>query len=721
MSAEGLQRTLIIGLGETGARVADRLLAHLSANLGQLGVVEGIVVRAAEDGGDDLTWIDTALSVSPGAFFAEWRGEWETMLADALRRISRLEHLTRLGEQGLRLRRADEVHLVLIADVSQPWVACSLADVADSLHEGVYRTLTCDSALTGLWLLADTGDSSDNPQCQGNATSSRSSLPVSQPSYLPSLHSLAENNLSGDLFNRGCFVASATNEVGLVIGDADDLVRHAAHFLSLLLASPLEIAADGMEWNVGGLAGREGVPLISFGLAAVRWPGQELVEALSRRWAESVLARLTAPIAGVEEEAQPAAQRLIAGDRLAPPLLIERLAGEMPGLSNYLADEVADPPWPWQLVDVQKRLEAGAQDWEDAWLAARGALESTLTEVEKRWQTAAPGWLAQQVGMAERGALVRTKAHLAALNGLLEAFVEGVEAQAEEAGADLVEVERQMGATAAKLAEVVAAFPASPLEMLLHWGLRPLGWLRRWAACRHAQTIARRYAHLLRNRLMIWQVSYLYDTLLPVYREWATNWKKQVDAWEHCVRQISKASQSPALATWQEQVEEALTGAGGPWTVELVEELYRSAGAADELAPEVAWGRLGPLAQWVEAGLDAGEVVQRLCDYAADALTPWVALPVDLALSRQIPDEEALADWLVSFVDQASPFLRYDEAALAEEARSQVRRDTWLLLPGADDSRLARLYQDWPAPPIPLISQSPEELIAITIRRGLCS
>jgi hypothetical protein len=765
MAVEGLQRTLLVGLGKAGAQVVDRLLARLEALFGPIGILAGIAVRAEGDAQAGLATVDDVLCVSPEASFDGWRADpspgspvpappwpapsWdrdgtragtdqggqvqagqalEGMVADVLRRISRLAHLTTLAGRGLTLCYPDEVHLVLVADVSQPWVTHSLAAVADSLHESVYHTLACESRLTGLLLLPDTS-ATPSPQSQeSNAPPQSTILPIYQSTNLPTYQSTTLPIYHPPTLPfSACFIASQTNEAGLVMGDAADLARHASHFLALLIGSPLGTATGEPAWEAGELPGPEGAPLASFGLAAVRWPGQELGRALSARWAQSLLAWLTAQAAGAEEEANAAAQLLVAAERVAPPLLVESLAGLMPGLPGHLADEAPDPPWPWQMVDVQKRLEAGAQGWEEAWPAARGVWEPALAEISQAWRAAASGWLAQHIGESEAGALAQARAHLAVLDELLEAFVEGVQAYVEEAEADLVAVERKMGAAAASLAGAVAAFPASPLETLLRWGLRPLGWLRFWAECRHAQALAREYAHLLRARLAAWQALLLYEAVLPVYREWAAWWARQVEAWEGCAHQVARARESAHLVAWPEQVQAALAIANGPWTMELIEELYREALAPDDLAPEVAWTRLGPLARWVQDGIDAQEIVRHLSDYAADALVAWVALPVDLALLRQFPDREALQNWLAAFIAQARPFWRYDETTLAEQARSRVRLTTWLLLPEADASKpvpegqggLADLCRAWPQPPILLESQSPEELVAVSVRHRL--
>ncbi len=724
MRVEGVQRTLIVGLGERGAQVVDRLLARLEERLGPVGVVGGVAVR--EEGASHPALADgvgATLSISPAASLGAWQNDLEGMVAGALRRISRLTHLTDLAARGLALHPADEVHLILVADLGQPWVVASLGDVAGSLRDVVYRILSCGAGLTGVLLDAGSGAPPNSSEAEGGrvqqpgvgaeAGEDEDNLPGDSLQGLPNV---ALPGLDSQVeFDRGCFLVSLTNEAGLVVGDVDRLVARVAYFLTLLVTSPLGAAVTESGWDEGW----EATPLAGFGLATIRWPGEALARALSMRWAREMLTWLTAPILKIEEEASTAAQRWVAGERWAPPLLIESLADRMPPLPDHLADEVPDPPWPWQLVGVQKRLETAIRRWEEEWLGARGVLRPVLSEMREKWQVAAAGWLNREIEGQGEGALTRAKVYPAALLRLLEAFAEGVEAQLEEAEADLVAIDRQVGAAAGSLASQVDSFPGSPLATLLRWGLRPLRWPRRWAGCRQAQAAARRYAHLLRARAIALQTVWLYEEVLPLYRDLAAEWKRTAEAWHRCASQVGRASQSPALASWGEGVDAALIASGGPWTLSTVEGLYREALAAEDLDLQVAWERLGPLGRWVQEGLAADEIARRLSNYAADALAPWIVLPVDRALARQFPDEATLGDWLAAFVAQADPFLRYEETELAEETRSQARLDLWLLLPEGGASPLARLCQTWPRPSVLLESQEPAELVAVSVRRGL--
>ena len=154
----------------------------------------------------------------------------------------------------------------------------------------------------------------------------------------------------------------------------------------------------------------------------------------------------------------------------------------------------------------------------------------------------------------------------------------------------------------------------------------------------------------------------------------------------------------------------------------MAETLYQEAAQSDPLSLEVvARGRqnLPGLGQWVEAGSSAEEIAQQLQDYAASIFRPLAATSVDVALARHFPAEAMLADWLGAFMDQASPFWRYDEAALEEATRAQVFLTRWLFLQRAENSLLTGPAQRLLKPPMLLDSLSPEGLTAVTVRWGV--
>lgn len=689
MNVKRLPRTLFVGLGGAGGQVVASSLARLADALGPVGVVTGIVVQAAEAAGTEP---DRVLSISPEGAFDEWRAELSEKVVAALHRVSHLSHLTTLAERGLGLSQAGEVHLILVADLGESWALRSLTAVAGSLRDIVHHTLSCESSLTGLLLLPAPADV-EPP------------LDVHQdlPGVLLESPTAARDALPGGLFDQGCFLASPTNEAGLLTGDGDDLARRAAHFLALLMTSPLGAAVTEAA-DVGSTGS-------SFGLVALRWPGKALVSALSARRAKTALTRLITPVAGEEERAATSASGLVAGECLAPPFLVEKLSAFAPAFPHDLSAGVPGPPWPWQLAGVKMRLESAAQAWEEDWCAAREPSGHTLSEMRAAWQASAPCWLERQVTWAAEGVAQRARAHLQAVAGLLEAFIEGVEVRLEETEADLVAVERQTTPVASSLQAALASLPDSPLATLLAWGPWPLSWLRRWRKCRQVQATARRYARLLRTRLVALHTLWSYEMALDFYRELLAAWGAVAATWKGWIAQVTQAADAPALSDWQQRLESALATAGGPWTLAMVEEMYQAA------HHEIVEGQ--DISRWIGQNVAAGEIVRQLRTRAAGDLAPLVAIPADLALVQRWPDKETLSDWLAAFVAQACPFLHFDETTLSEEARAGVRLDSWLFLPGAERSPLADLFQTWPRPPALLPSQDPEEIVAVIVRHGL--
>jgi hypothetical protein len=709
MATNGLQRTLVVGLGQVGVKTTDHLLADLLPLVGEATLIQGLAVAVEEI---ELNNVESHLLVSPEADFETWQADFEEQVELSLHHISQLNNLAWLAQQGFTLRHADEIHVIIVANVAEAWINRTLAGVIDVLRQTVNRTLACHIGMTGVLLLI--------PSVESEASDHQESGQPMMPSFAVGaqanlLDDWIGSSLLLDDFGRGCFLASLTNEVGLIVGDADTLIQRTVYFLTLLIR---EISTGNWDWSHDSPAGW-GVPLTSFGLATLCWPGQELVNALSARWTKHLLTQLmTLPPMStptdLTQKAREAAQQLMRSKKLVPSLLIDRLTALMPSLPHHLVAVVPDWPWPWLLVDVQSKLENAAQRWQENWLAGRDRLQTTLAELETDWGEQAESWLKQQLLAASKaGIVLTTQSFLAAVTELLRIFIEGVEHNLAEAEIDLANIDQRLGEVAEALIDELATFPDSPLAMLLSWGPHPSMWWRYWSRCRRTQTLARNFAHLTRGRLMAWQTVSYYEEVLPFYRRLLTGWGQRVETWEHHCQQVTQAAQSPALTKWAAQLEQCLTNSAGPWTDSLVTTLYEE-GVGRHY--DVVWEQSGTFIDWSVDGLAVEEIVQRLVQATAQALWPSVAMPVDQVLYRQLPGEKARLDWLAGMVEQARPFWRYDEATLAESVRRQVHQETWLLLPDAESSPLAHLSQTWSHPLRLLSSRNPEELGVITLR-----
>lgn len=680
-AAAKVQRTLIIGLGAAGAKTADLLLADLERQLGRLDVVAGLAVLA---GKVELGRLETFLLISPAAGFESWQAEFESRVRLALQQISRLDHVAGLARQGLKLDYPAEVQLWLIVDLAEPPFRTALDAIAATLRQAVYQTLTCQAGLNGLLLnLAEV--TPDGEGWPGGA------LPFAV-----------------EQFDRGCFLAGLTNEVGLIIGGADDLIRRSVYFLSLLLR---DVPVTGLDWAAGWDR-----TLTHFGVAHVRWPGPVLLPILSLRWTQTILADLIAATPAIDpaRQARQAAQQWLTADRLAPVLLIDQLVAGRSPLPQHLVELVPDPPWPWLLVETRTDLETVAQQWQADWSTDREQFEATLAELESTWPARADAWLRQQLAAVPAGAVVRVQAHLAAVSELLRAFVEGIEQKLEEAEAEHVLVDQHYARAADALAKTIAGFPPSPLRAVLGWGWRPLRWLEYGLICRQAQSQARQLAHLLRARLLVWQKVWYFEELLPFYQRLLAAWQEIVASWSGACQQATRARQLVEQADWAGQLDRLLAANAGPWTASLAASLYHE---VVEAQTGQVRAQSGALSDWQAAALAAEQIVAQLEEVTGQALQAALTISVDRALRRQFPADDALSDWLAGLAEQARPFWRYDETALAESSRSQVRLERWLLLAEGENSPLVLPVQNWSRPPVILTSPDPGELAVVTVRQ----
>jgi hypothetical protein len=477
-----------------------------------------------------------------------------------------------------------------------------------------------------------------------------------------------------------------------------------------------ETGAAKLAWENDVPAGW-GVPLTSFGLTTLRWPGQELAGALGARWSKALLMQpIKSPTQteGLAEKARVAAQQLMSTLKLAPPLLIEQLINLMPGLPNHLTALVPEVPWPWLLINMETDLDQAGQRWQDSWLSADDRLQDTLKKLEIAWPHHAETWLKQQLHAGHTGAVMLTHCYLAAVSELLHVYIEGVEHQLDETQQDLADADERRRALAGQLAAEMETWPDSPLMTLLTWGWHPLRWPRYWARCRYVQTKARNLAHLTRARLLVWQAISFYEEALPFYRRLLKAWEQIVKKWEEHCRRVAEAGQSSALGGWAAQLSKIVTESAGPWSDDLINQLYQEvvnehADALDE--------QIGTFVDWYAEDLTAEALAQRVQKAVTPVLMSQVALPVDHALCRRFPTEATRAGWLEEVLEQARPFWRFDETRLAETTRAQVHRETWLLLPDAEASPLAHLGQTWSRPPRLVSTHNPEEFGVVTLRR----
>lgn len=703
MPSKSVQRTLLVGLDQVGASVVDLVLANVGNLGGGPGIIQGIAILTEEM---ELEHGLTPLQISAGTPFEAWQAEVEQQAARTLQAISQVSHLTQLARHGVELIHSDEVHIILVANLAVGWTAQILPALMETLRRTVERMLASQASLTGVLLFVAPAGSEVSQGEEGQ----------------PNIEQWLERRLALK-FERGCFVAGLTNEMGLVIGEVKQLIDRTAYFLSVLIREPNLAGNDGLDFGAVFDPAAAGwpAPWLSFGLARLEWPGRELVKGLSRRWSQEMLGQLTAPVkvegaADLTGQARQAAQRWFIAEKLAPPLLLDRLAALMPPAPATLAAGVPDPPWPWLLPAAAAGVEQAAQTWQESWLGQRKYLEERLAEWQQAWREQAENWLPQQLGPQPTGTVLLAQSYLAAVSELLHTFLAGVSQRLAEAEADLAQVERQMSQIAERLERELAGFPASPAALLGRWGLRPRVWFSAWSRCRQAQDTARALAHLSRSRLLAWQAVNFHEQILPFYQGLLTDWQQLVATWETGCRRVLEARQLLAQPQEAAQLEAGPEALGDPWQEELGLALYQE---AIERHGAQIWQQTGRLTDWVLAGLEAEDLSCRLQAETSQALAPLALTPADDLFVRQFPDKAEQSLWLESFAEQARPFWRYDEARLSESSRGQARLESWLLLPQGEQSPLAAVSQSWPHPPLILASHQLNEIVVVSIRRML--
>lgn len=687
MSNIQMQRTLLVGLGVAGAKTCAGLLTELSSRFGEVMIVQGVVITAEEMG---LETIPAPLVITAEANFATWRADFELQVELALATMSQLSHLAALASRGIRLHRSDEIHIIIVADLTESWVQMSLIPLMDALYGATERTLACHASISGMMLYPGLAD----PE--------------------PLMNHLAD---LPHQFERGCFLAGLVNEAGLIMGETAHLIRATVQFLILLLS---ETSSAGVDWADNSKAEWNGY-LSSFGIAVLRWPGRELAQILSARWSQSLLEQmLTLPQndqhkSDLARQVREGVQQWLTGQKLSPPLLLDRLAVPMPPVPQHLAELVPELPWPWLFWQTRPTLEDATQQWQEEWLVlSRERLTPLLVDLRAQWLPQVSTWLASLLASRRRGAVVLAQSYLAEVSDLLQTFVAGVEQKKEEAEADLNDLDRQLGQAAGTLIQTLADFPASPLGTLLRWGRHPLKWPHYWTRCRQAQTSGRTYAHLCRGHLLAWQMVSYYEELLPFYQQLQTDWLELVARWNRACQQVVKASTMPALTDWPDRLQRCLQETSGLWNETSIASLYQE--LVDAQA-EAIWDGVEALSDWAAGEVQAETMVSRLLDRTTGFFAPLAALSVDQAVLRQLPAEKAQVEWLAALVEQARPFWRYDETSLSEMSRAQVRLESWLFLPGGETSPLAPLVHTLSQPPKLLASRQPAELGLVTLRR----
>lgn len=676
-----LQRTLLVGLGDAAGQTAAAFLVEMDELFGPVGVIRAVVVAAEAVERPDSLPLSYLRPGENGALPPELK----PAVAAGLAEISQLHHLAALKRQGVSLR-ADELLVIVVADMAEAWVRAALPPLCQNLRAMVNPVLAPHLATLGVLLW-----------------STAAPLPVldSAERFQPDLAALAT------AFDRGCYVAGLTNEAGLIVGDPQMLVQQMAAFLALPVClarqeGGLIVPATG--WTT---------PVTYVGLAKRRWPGPALVETLVRRWSRTMLVDLIiqpparGPTADPAESGRRQAQRALVELKLTPPQLLEGLANEMPAAPGRLGELVPETPWPWLLRTAFESLEQVAPPWQEAWLKNSRQLDDVLAALRAGWPEQVESYLSHGLHHHRTRAVLFVQARIAAVTELLTAFADGVEDRLAESEAALAQIDQRLGRTAERLAEQLDRLPRHPMALALRWGPRPWRWPAAYGICRQAQSDLRQVAQLQQARLQSWQQISLLEALLPFYRELTAQWLRLTRPWAEGCRHVSQAI--TMLGTDGEDDLEI----SEPWSAAVVDDRQQTLEAETTAA---VWAEAGSLVAWITGAGSPEALLDRLRRPMLRRLTSIWQRPADTILAEHLPEVEAQLAFLQRLIKEATPFWPFDEAALAEPDRMQVTSQIVLLLPQGERSPLGQAARQ--IKPLPALwpSLRPDQIAVATLR-----
>ncbi|MCB0011852.1 MAG: hypothetical protein KDE34_08125 [Anaerolineales bacterium] len=690
MAGNVTQRTVLIGLGTVGCDLAKQVLRQITGGQPSTGPIQMIALAPDIDG-----LADAANGTGPPAAEAalDWPAQFEPELARALRSVSQLSDLERLPTSRGRRRNLDEVFVIVLANLAEPWVWTRLPAVLAMIRPGVDRTLACYTGLSviGLYLAPEEGE-------------------PAVPASTITTAWLSEN-LPLPECDRGCFLAGPINDAGLIIGSADQLLARTSFFVSRLVAGLALTAADEV--------GRGSEPVVcAFGAAWAAWPAGALAAALSRRWGAAWLGDLLAlpPLRGPTDdpvaEAREAAQLWLGSAQLAPVLWLDATSALLPRRPE-LSRPLPEAGWPWLLHPVQAGIEQQAQQWQAVALTAQEQVEARLEALLDEWPAQAEAWLTARFAEHRRGAVLRGRLAMAAVSELLQQYAEGVEQRQAEAERDLAQIEQRLGQVAGSIQTELARLPTSLLRTCLRWHVSPRRWLEGWQRGRQVRQQLQAFAQLQQSYLRVWQEVSLYEQASVLYGQLREIWRDQVAVWERGCRQISIAQQTLAAHDWAAAVNTVLAAAEGPWSDWLVEEGYQD--GIDSQAAALQSQAGGPV-EWLAGDLEGSALAEKIRQAAAALLATALNRPVTAVIAQQFPDQADQAYWLAGLNEQARPFWRVDETRLAERDRLAAGHTCWLVTPNDGHEMVARLTETWSPPPSIRFSSEPTTLAVIHLR-----
>jgi len=717
-----IRRTLIVGLGERGARVAGLVHHELNARTGGLPVLRCLAVvpneAAIPPGVAGLALAPPSSpepregeTVPAGPQSGSPEANQLVLLLNAeLLEAHRLAHDRDCARRGWPVAPGPGVAAYVVADLGDPMAAAGFVALARLVQEVAERRVSQGTSLCGVVLLPDPTGSPEEIPCLSAAHLALQSLEEAQAAALRSAFAWSDgddgNHAAGEtspfpLFNEGCYLLTVTNEDGLTADGEIEMDEMVAAWLIELLLTPLALALD-RRTPLGG-----GADFGSFGLARWRFPATELAAHLAARFQVEMLDALLGPSGGAERPALAASWH----NGCPPPL--------WPAGPRFpVTPEHFTPPdlqRLGQLIhEVDAAVVAAADDLRSAAQARDTALEEAVADSLAALQ-------------AEAEALVDAPGGgLVAVATLLESLARAWQQQRAQAADQAAETRQRLAGLAEPLAEVRAELE-SVLALFPRWGLaawlrllaRPWRILRLLLAYHEIGEQVAAYLSIHQARWLLDAEALEADWQAAFYRRLAEAAKERLERARRSRQGIAdlheKLSASPTMR--QDDVDRLLEANALPSS--LAGYYYRRAVGDARQASAALLAVYGPLSRWLAEDLPLAELEQLTGEYAAERFSFLQdEVRLDELLARTYTGDELKAR-LRELLAAAQPFWAGEKAPMTPDERTVSAVTQFVGLPRPEDSPLEGLLAETGADVSLYAGGDRHCLTAVQVRRGL--
>ena len=664
-----IRPTLLVGVGDWGARVTTSFVEQLSRRLDRIPVVRTVALVGERretgkpdnaDSGEqpgtpvDLSLVDAHIrppSAEPGG--GDGGETWDTAFVRQLDHIRRLDLVQATRHAGWTIASGQRSGIVLAAAMEEMRVDADVASVVRLLDELDATSFNYRPALSGLFLRPS--DSTGGPPLDPDLVSH---------------------------FDEGFYLLDQVNVDGLLLDSAERQADLVALWLVLWLTTSLYVALDHVPPPGEGIVGYS-----ALGLAQCSFPSEALMAHLLDRWQRDVLDRLLADPGGSR---QPPGRP----GSVAPFLehIEEQTAwktGEAPRFR--VSGEVWATP-PLDRVTVLRREIDAAVAAERARLGTLEAWgEETLEDAEtEALQAATASILDAPQGLAEAGRF------LEALAAEARRQVCRREQEANRCHCRADELNGLAEEAGRALDDLTACFP--PLRPRVVWGvlLRPWRWLPLFLRYREIGRRAGVYLGYHQSRWLLDVEACEKQRQAVFYAHLAEIAQAEREAVEAMRAQLEQLRGGLAdEKTVSEDLRRALEAAALP--AGLAEHFYRRAVPPNAIGTALN-GFLaiyGPLSRWVREGCHPADLRERLVEHGHERFAFLSEIRLDELLARTHSGAE-LRRRLTTLIETAAPWWAGDVHALSARERSRIRRLALLGLPDADHSLLTDLLPERP-------------------------